>query len=56
VTGEPKQRFVEPVWVDDEDVLIETAPDPDGQMDFPPTGILRLSRASLGAPTVLSGL
>lgn len=56
VQGEPKQRFVDPVWVDDDDVLIETAPDPDGSRDEGATSILRLSRSSLGSPTVPSGL
>lgn len=56
VQGEPKERFVDPVWVDDNDVLIETAPDPDGTKDVPSTSVLRIARSSLGAPTVPSGL
>ena len=56
VQGEPNERFVDPVWVDDDDVLIETAPDPDGDKEAPATSILRLSRATLGEPTVPSGL
>jgi hypothetical protein len=56
IQGEAKQRFTSPVWVDDNDVLIETAPDPDGQTDWEPAGVLRLARSTLGAPTVPSGL
>lgn len=56
VQGEPKERFVDPVWVDENDVLIETAPDPDGTKDFGSTSILRVARSSLGAPTMPSGL
>lgn len=56
IQGEAKHRFTSPVWVDDDDVFIETAPDPDGQADWEPAGVLRLSRGTLGAPTVPSGL
>lgn len=56
IEGEPNERFVEPVWVDDADVLIETAPDPPGPQQYSPTSILRLARANLGAPSVPSGL
>jgi len=56
VQGEPLERFVVPVWVDDNDVLIETAEDKAGTFDNPASGIVRIARASLGAPTVGSGL
>lgn len=56
IQGEAKHRFTSPVWVDDGDVFIETAPDPDGQADWEPAGVLRLSRSTLGDPTVPSGL
>ncbi len=54
--AEPQQRFVDAVWVDDNDVFLETADDPTPQYDLPQSGIMRLSRATLGAPTVPSGL
>lgn len=56
VQGEPQERFVVPVWVDDQDVLIETAEDKAGTFQNPASGILRIARSSLGAPTVPSGL
>jgi hypothetical protein len=56
IEGEPNERFVEPVWVDDADVLIETAPAPPGTVQYYPSSILRIARANLGAPTIPSGL
>lgn len=56
VDGEPGTRMVAPLWVDDNDVLIETAPDPNPPAVEDPTTILRISRAVLGAPTVPSGI
>jgi hypothetical protein len=56
IQAEPQQRFVDSVWVDDNDVFLETAEDPTPQYDLPQSGIMRLSRATLGAPTVPSGL
>ena len=56
IQAEPQTRFVDPVWVDDDDVFLQTADDSQPQFDMPVSGMLRLSRATLGAPTVPSGL
>ena len=56
IQAEPQQRFVDPVWVDDSDVFLETADDSMPPYDLPQSGIMRLSRSTLGAPTVPSGL
>lgn len=56
IQAEPNERFVDAVWVDDNDVFLETAKDDGSQFQHPPSGLMRLSRATLGAPTVPSGL
>lgn len=56
IQAEPKERFVDAVWVDDDDVFIETAKDDDPKFDHYPSGLMRLSRATLGLPGVPSGL
>ena len=56
IQAEPQQRFVDAVWVDDDDVCIETADNTSPMFDLPPAGMMRLSRATLGLPTVASGL
>lgn len=57
VEAEPNEAFLTPVWVDDESVVITTARY-DAQIDAVghPSGMLRIARSSLGAPTVPSGL
>jgi hypothetical protein len=57
IRAEPGEGFTQAIWVDDDDVLIETA-EINVQYDRLkyPSSVLRLSRASLGAPTVPSGL
>src|SRR5262249_41504033 len=47
VAAEPGQRFIQPLWVDDDEVWLSTGPD-QSRSDYQ-TGILRLSRGSLGA-------
>ncbi len=52
ITAEPGRRFVDPVWVDDDEIWILTEPD---ALDARPNGMMRFSRATLGLPTVNRG-
>jgi hypothetical protein len=56
VVGEPGERFTAPIWVDDNEAILQIAPDPNGQVDTDSYGIVRIARSTLGAPTVPSGL
>ncbi len=56
VVGEPGERFAAPVWVDDDEAVLQIAPDPNGQVETDSYGILRIARSTLGPPTVPSGL
>lgn len=49
VAGEPGDDFVLPLWIDDDEVWIATAPAGAGAANM--SGILRIRRDSLGAPT-----
>lgn len=57
IEAEPNEAFLSPVWVDDENVVVTTAIY-NAQIDAigHPSGLLRIARSSLGAPTVASGL
>lgn len=54
IDAEPDRTFLQPLWVDDNDVWILTGVTPyPGRPDIvDQDGIMRVSRASLGAPTV----
>ncbi|MBN9166412.1 MAG: hypothetical protein BGO98_29945 [Myxococcales bacterium 68-20] len=56
VTGEPGERFTAPVWVDDDEAILQIAPDPDGKFEEDTYGIVRIARSTLGPPTVPPGL
>ncbi|MBX3209917.1 MAG: hypothetical protein KF764_33110 [Labilithrix sp.] len=56
VTGEPGERFTAPIWVDDNEAILQIAPDPDGKFQLDSYGIVRIARSTLGPPTVPSGL
>jgi hypothetical protein len=56
VAAEPGRPFVWPVWVDDDSVWVTTA---DGTLKgytSYPSGMVRIARSSLGAPSVSPGL
>jgi hypothetical protein len=55
ITAEPSQGFIEPIWVDDNEVWLATAPTNVNSWSTWSTGILRIQRSSLGAPNVPSG-
>ena len=57
ISAEPEDVFSQPLWVDDDEVWLSTGPAADvsnGIRDF--SGIFRIARSSLGAPTVPPGL
>jgi hypothetical protein len=56
VTAESGDAFTQPLWADDNEVWISTGMAADNSWQAEQTGILRIARSSLGAPTVLSGL
>lgn len=55
VQAEPGERFLQPVWVDDQEVWLATGTDYETSDSYM-TGILRLARSSLGSPTLDAGL
>jgi hypothetical protein len=55
IEAEPQQVFLDPIWVDDNDVFILTGVEM-GTSYSAPSSVVRISRATLGAPTVASGL
>ncbi len=56
VDGEPNEAITQPIWVDDNDVYFQENPlAPNGSFRAE-INIRRISRSSLGAPTVPSGL
>jgi hypothetical protein len=55
IAAEPGRPFVQPVWVDDSDVMLTTADGTLKNYRAYPSGIVRIARTSLGAPTVLPG-
>jgi hypothetical protein len=55
VNAEPADAFADVLWVDDNDVWLVTS-DASELPHYVENGIVRISRASLGAPTVPSGL
>jgi len=54
IAAEPGDAFITPVWVDDNEVWISTA-DLTLAYGAHMSGVLRLQRSSLGAPTVPRG-
>jgi hypothetical protein len=56
ITAEPGDAFTQPLWVDDNEVWIAIGPASDPSWTATLTGIVRFTRASLGAPTVMPGL
>jgi hypothetical protein len=54
VVGEPAERFTAPVWVDDNEAILQIAPDPNGVRQDDTYGILRIARSTLGPPTLPS--
>ncbi len=54
VVGEPGERFTAPVWVDDDEAILQIAPDPNGVRDDDTYGVIRIKRSTLGAPTLPS--
>jgi hypothetical protein len=56
ITAETNQGFIKPVWVDDNEVWLATAPTNVNSWSTWSNGMLRIQRSSLGAPNVASGL
>ncbi|HEY8074284.1 MAG TPA: hypothetical protein VIF62_09245, partial [Labilithrix sp.] len=56
IDGEPNEAIIEPIWVDDDEVIFETSAIAPNGAYASPQSIRRISRATLGAPTVPSGL
>jgi hypothetical protein len=57
VNAEPGDDFSQPLWVDDNEVWLSTGPASDATNGFRDySGIFRIARSSLGAPTVPPGL
>jgi hypothetical protein len=57
VSGEPGERIVYPIWVNNDEAILEIAPDPTGQPPNEPAyGLLRIARSTLGPPTFPPGL
>ena len=56
VVGEPGERFTAPIWVDDNEAILQIAPDPDGKFQLDSYGVLRIARSTLGPPSLPSGL
>jgi hypothetical protein len=55
VQAEPGERFLQPLWIDDQEVWLGTGTDYETSDSYM-TGILRLARSSLGSPTLDAGL
>ncbi|MBX3210130.1 MAG: hypothetical protein KF764_34180 [Labilithrix sp.] len=53
VVGEPGERFTAPVWVDDQEAILQIAPDPNGVRNDDTYGIVRIARSTLGPPITL---
>jgi hypothetical protein len=56
VSGEPGDRFVRPLWVDDAELWALVNPATSKTGDNWPSGVVRISRSTLGNPTVPPGI
>jgi hypothetical protein len=56
IAAEAGQGFIKPVWVDDNEVWLATAPTNVNSWSTWSTGIMRIQRSSLGAASVPAGL
>ncbi len=54
IAADPGQRFIQPLWVDDDEVWLSTGPDQPSSADYQ-TGIVRFSRGSVGSERAALG-